>query len=149
MKTTLELQDVIIRLAEKHGFDLNQSEHCLKLYLEGFMSLVIERIAPDQISVWHYQLHGDRMRDPEVVFFTGQEQWVPLRLEQSPGVCQFIMTATDDNTSIETIASIRQADLTRYCRIWAHNLHRQGWLEHSRRYSPMFTQQGWLEHSCR
>lgn len=139
MKTTPELQELITRLAKKHGFDLNQSQRSLMLHIDGFMPLAIERIAPDQISVCHYQQNGDMMRDPEVVFFTCNKQWVPLRLEQSPGVCQFTMTATDDNTAIETIASLRQADLTRFCRTWAHNLWQQGWLEHSRRESPVFT----------
>jgi len=133
MKTALEMQEMVARLAKKHDFDLNQFDCSLVLHLDGFMPLVVERIAPNQISLCHYyKQNGDMMRDPEVVFFTGYTQWVPLTFEQSPGVYQVTATVTDDNTAIETIAPGPQADLARFCRTWARNLQQQGWLEHSR-----------------
>lgn len=140
MKTASEMQKVITALAQKHDFDLNQSDHSLALQLQGFMPLVIERIALNEVSVCHYyKQNGDMMRDPEVVFFTGYERWVPITFEQSPGMYQVAATTTDDNKTIEKVAPHQQADLARFCRMWALNLKRQGWLEYSRREDSAFT----------
>lgn len=140
MKTASGLQKVITALAQKHGFDLNQSDYSLALQLQGFMPLVIERIALNEVSVCHYyKQSGDIMRDPEVVFFTGYEQWVPITFEQSPGIYQVVATTNDDNKTIEKVAPRQQADLARFCRMWALNLKHQGWLEHGLRKDSAFT----------
>jgi len=140
MKTASEMQKVIASLAQKHDFDLNQSDCSLSLQLQGFMPLVIERIALNEVSVCHYyKQNGDMMRDPEVVFFTGYEQWVPISFEQSPGIYQVAAITTDDHKAIEKVAPRQQADLANFCRMWARNLKHQGWLEHGLRKESAFT----------
>jgi hypothetical protein len=44
MKTARPMQDMITQLAQHHNFDLTQPGTHLKLYVENFMPLVIERL---------------------------------------------------------------------------------------------------------
>lgn len=51
----------------------------------GVMDLTIEKVGDDKLSVGHYHSqHGDLMRDPEVVFDTTKDNWVPIEYRQDP-----------------------------------------------------------------
>lgn len=47
-----------------------------------YMRLVIEVVAPGEVSVAHYyEQNGDAMRDPEIVF---NQRWLPIEITQDP-----------------------------------------------------------------
>lgn len=51
----------------------------------GFMDLTIEKVSENRLSVAHYHSqHGDLMRDPEVVFDTSTDDWMPVEYHQDP-----------------------------------------------------------------
>jgi hypothetical protein len=52
---------------------------------EAILPLTIEKIDDQRLSVAHYrEQRGDLMRDPEVVFDTSSEEWVPVEYQQDP-----------------------------------------------------------------
>lgn len=88
----------------------------LRVDNEPFMRLVVEIVAPSEVSVAHYyQQNGDAMRDPEIVFGTN---WLPVEITQDP------------------IGSYRRAKEGYYltgvqdlARIWAANIRHQGFIK--------------------
>jgi hypothetical protein len=129
MKTARLMQDVITAIAQKHGLNLNASEAHLKLERDGFMPLVIEKIGPHLVSVAHYfQMNGDAIADPDVVFFTGYGHWLPIEISQVLGY-ERVAWLSEDGKAIKSIKIAAQADLASFCLLWAKGIKGQHWLE--------------------
>lgn len=124
------MQKIIIAIAERHAFDLNSPESYLRLEQPSLMPLVIEKIGEHLISVAHYYTqNGDMMADPDIVFFTGYHEWMPIQITQTPLGFTNVAELSPDGTSIKSFRPQAQAELATFCREWADNLQAQNWLE--------------------
>jgi len=57
---------------------------------EPRMELSIEKVYESRISVAHYYTQNrDLMSDPEITFDVSNDEWVPIRFVQHPGVLVF------------------------------------------------------------
>lgn len=129
MKTAVAMQRIITAIADKHSLDLKSSDFYLHLEQPDYMPLAIERIGEHLLSVAHYfTQNGDTMADPDVVFFTGYEQWVPVQITQSVFGTMDAARLSEDGASIQSFKPKAQADLAAFCRDWATNLKAQDWL---------------------
>lgn len=129
MQTTTTMQTIITRIAEKYGLDLTAIEAHLKLTNGVYQPLVIEKISRQLVSVAHYfEQNGDLVADPDVVFFMGYGDWVPVEISQVLGYTRAVWLAEDGQT-IEKFKSRTQADIASFCRTWAKNIREQKWLE--------------------
>ena len=134
MKTAAQMQQIITRIASQHGVNLNETGAHIRLEQECFMPLVIENIGPNHVSVAHYFVsEGDMITDPEVVFFTGYERWVPVSIQHSFGGVQIVAEADEEARAITQMAPKAQADVAAFCRMWARNIQTQSWLDHGNR----------------
>jgi hypothetical protein len=132
MKTAKTMQTIITAIAAKHGLDLSASEAHLKLEQDCYMPLVIEKVGLNLISVAHYfRQNGDTIADPDVVFFMGYLEWVPIEIQQSFGYQQ-VAKVKDDGSAISHLNVRAQADLASFCRMWGKNIKEQQWLEQGR-----------------
>jgi len=135
MRTSSQMQGIITRLAERHGLNLQASEAHLRLEKEPYEPLVIEKIGPHLVSVAHYyEQDGDLVADPDVVFFTGHGDWLPIEITQAPpgGWVRYVKLS-DDGDDITHVNLVGQADLAEFVSLWASNLEAQGWLEQGKR----------------
>lgn len=130
MKTTKTMQRLIRQIAEKHSLDLSANEAHLRLEQDGYMPLVIEKVGEHQVSIAHYfQQNGDTIADPDVVFFIGYGEWVPIEIQQVLGY-QVVAKLNGDGSAIDAINLRAQAGLASFVHQWARNIKAQGWLEH-------------------
>lgn len=130
MKTAVSMQKIITAIAEKHTLDLNDPESYLRLQQSSLMPLVIEKIGEHLVSVAHYYTqNGDMMADPDIVFFTGYQEWVPIQITQALVGFMNVAELSPDGTSIKSFRPQAQAELATFCREWAGNLQAQNWLE--------------------
>jgi hypothetical protein len=124
------MQAVITEIAAKHGLNLAASSTHLRLEMEGYQPLVIEKIGRHLVSVAHYAYeNGDAMSDPDVVFFTGRGDWIATEISQILGYRRAVVL-TDDMTEIDGVNPAKQADIAEFAEMWAENIRSQGWLEH-------------------
>ena len=89
MKTVPKLQQVITTLLHQHAIDVDHPEALLWLALPTRAErLVIERIDPWQLSVGFTREDGDNdyLVAPEIVLFTDEQGWLPLRAFPGNGV---------------------------------------------------------------
>ena len=129
MKTAAAMQRIITAIANKYSLDLKSPDFYLNLEQPNLMPLVIERIGTHLLSVAHYyKLEGDLLADPDVVFFTGYEQWVPVQIKQALFGTMDTAQLSEDGTSIQSFDPKAQADLAAFCRDWAANIKAQDWL---------------------
>jgi len=135
MRTSSRMHDIITKLAKKHGLDLLAPEAHLRLEMEPYEPLVIEKIGPHLVSVAHYyEQGGDLVADPDVVFFTGHGEWLAIEITQGPpGGWVRYARLSDDGQDITQVERRGQADLAQFVNLWASNLEAQGWLERSKR----------------
>jgi len=130
MKTAASMQKIITAIAEKHDLDLTASESHLRLEQPGFMPLVIEKIGQHLVSVAHYYTQeGDLMADPEIVYFTGYQEWVPTQITQAPWGCWDAAELSSEGTDIKSFDPQKQADLAAFSNEWAENISAQNWLD--------------------
>ncbi len=134
MQTCTQMQKVITHLATRFGLDLNLDEAHLKLENSVYAPLVIEKVGRSLLSVAHYfEQNGDLVADPEVVFFTGCPNWVPVEITQPPPA-GYRVCAEVAGDAIARVDPRRQADVARFVEdVWARKLEAQGWLERARR----------------
>lgn len=74
--------DTIKEILQHHGYntgsDLPIGDH-IKLHVEGYEDLVIEKTGHDTISVaQYYEQRGDLMADPDIVFRIIGDDWIPI-----------------------------------------------------------------------
>jgi hypothetical protein len=131
MRTSKQMQKVIERIAEKHGLDLEATEAHLRLENSPFMPLVIEKVGKHLVSVAHYyEQNGDLVADPDVVFFTGYGEWIPIEITHAPpfGFHRYA-ELSDEGDKITHLNRRGQADLVSFCGMWARNIKGQGFTE--------------------
>jgi hypothetical protein len=129
MKTSKTMQAIITAIAAKHRLDLTASEAHLRLTNEPYMPLVIEKVGRHLVSVTHYRIeNSDAIADPDCVFFTGYEDWVPIEIQQVFGYRR-VAELNDTGTAIKSINLRAQADLASFTNLWARNIKAQDWLE--------------------
>lgn len=135
MKTSPQMQRIITRLAARHDLDLAAAGGHLKLENGDYAPLVIEKVGPTLLSAAHYvEENGDLVADPEVVFFTGYSQWVPIEITQRPpGGYRVCAELSGNGREIARLDISGQAALASFVETWANNLLAQGWLERARR----------------
>lgn len=131
MKTSKRMQQVIETLAAKHGLNLEAESAHLRLELSSYMPLVIEKIGRYLVSVAHYyEQNYDLIADPDVVFFTGYGDWVPIEITHPPpfGYHRYAKLS-DEGDAITHWNEKGQTGLAAFAGVWARNLEQQGWLE--------------------
>jgi len=133
MKTTPRIQKIVTELAEKHGLDLTASDAHLHLENKPYEPLVIEKTGLHLVSLAHYYTqNGDLIPDPDIVFFTGYAEWVPVEITQM--VFGNLRTSTgiwltEDRNKVQSFHPKHQASIAEFCEdLWAPNLIDQGWL---------------------
>ena len=141
MKTTLDgnMSGVITEILAKKGhleafqnadrFDCeeDEGEFLLKLSIEGFMPLVIERFS-SRVTVTHYrEQNGDLIADPDVEFriLKGGE-WLPVVYQDTFGYRRAVETSEGGKLLVNTA---EMKSLQRFLKMWARNLKAQGWDE--------------------
>jgi len=130
MNFTPIMQATITEIAEKHGLNLQFREAALKLEREPYMPLVIEKIGPHRLSVAHYYVeNGDAIADPDMEFFTGDQQWLPYAITQVIGGYQNAVEFNGDCTQILRYAPRLMRSLAEFGEMWAGNIKTQGWLD--------------------
>jgi len=130
MRTSKKMQRIITKIADKHGLDLAAEAARLRLDMPSFDRLVIEKVGKHLVSVAHYfEQEGDLIADPEIVFFTGYEGWVPIEVTQVIGGTRGYAGLTPDGQDIAWFNPDPQADLADFAGTWADNIKAQGWLE--------------------
>ncbi len=132
MKTAGQMQQIIEQLAECHGCDLTFEEAYLRLDMNGYDRLSIERIGPNQISVAHYfEQNGDLIADPEILFFTGAAEWIPIAIGQVLTGWREVAWLKRDHSAVEWLLPQAQHQVARFAALWARNLTHQGWVTHA------------------
>ena len=130
MKTSPKMQRVIEQLTKKHSLNLSQAGAHLRLTMPGYHRLVIENIGLRCVSVAHYfEQNGDLVADPDVVFFTGYSEWVPIEITQVMGIYRRYAELDETEQAIVRLNLCGQADLAAFTEEWAQNILEQGWLE--------------------
>ncbi len=94
------------------------------------MPLVIEKIGSNLVSVAHYYTqNGDAIADPDMEFFTGYSEWVPIAITQVYGGYQRAAEFNGDCTKIVRYAPKLVRSLAAFANQWAQNIRAQGWLD--------------------
>lgn len=108
----------IKEILEIHGFNSVEDmpiSYNIKLEVDGFDPLVIEKIDEHRLSVGHYyERRGDLMCDPEIVFDT--QTWVAVEFQQDP-----FRYERDEGGLVEATAFALS--------VWDDNLREQGFIE--------------------
>jgi hypothetical protein len=136
LKTCERMQRIMTEIAAKHGLDLEAPEAHLRLELPPYEPLVIEKVGRHLVSVAHYyEQNGDLVADPDVVFFTGYGEWVPLEITlPPPGGYRVYAVVSPDGAEVTRLDVRGQAELADFVEeLWAHNVEEQGWAEEGRR----------------
>jgi hypothetical protein len=137
MTTSKKMQEVVTELVRKHGLDLTAPEIRLRLEMEGFDRLVIEKFADRLIRVAHYyEQRGDLIADPEILFYTNDSGWIPIEITQVLAGHRIYATLSSDRRSVALADPHRQADLAGFADLWAEAIELQGWLEHGKKWDP-------------
>lgn len=92
----------------------------------GYMPVVVERVAERRFSVAHYYVqNGDRMRDPEVVFFRGADgRCFPIEMTQDPYGCRVLAELREDG-SLARYRPKAQREVATFCTLWMRNVKAQ------------------------
>jgi len=133
MKSSPEMRQIITELCQKYSFSLDKVGTYLKLEMESYMPLVIEKIGPNSVAIAHYYYqNGDAIADPEIVFLVVGEDWIAAEISQPnyysapvimDGSKECVWLCPDQKSQRE------QAGIADLAQLWAENLRNQGWLE--------------------
>lgn len=118
-------QKAVEAILEAHGqlgrFH-SQQEFSLRLEMDGYFPLVIERLGGNQVVVAHYRMEAhDQIPDPDVEF--DYATWTPYAIS-TPDSYKYGLV---DRGSIRVVDQAFLNDINPFLEIWAHNLHAQGW----------------------
>lgn len=136
MQTCPKMREIIGKLCEKHGIDLTKERANIRLDMEGFDRLCIERIASNAVSVAHYfEMNGDLVAEPDIVFFIDEwGEWIPIEITQSMTGWERVAEFSEDGDKILRYQKDRQGDIASFAEDWAQNIVDQGWLEFGQRH---------------
>ena len=128
------MKNYITDLAQKHGVDLSLPGAELCLEMEGFDPLYIKNVGKNYISVVRpNQADSDKVFSPEVTFFTGHSEWMPVRIEDTVSGLRLYDQLAEDQSPTEPVTPEGEFDPATFCRSWACILEGQGWLENATR----------------
>ena len=116
MQTFREVINQVVAANSDHtdAADLDLGD-AVRVERDGFEDLSIERIRENKVSVMHtYKQRGDLMRDPEIVFDTGGDEWIPVEFRQDPMHHEHNQNGVDCGEFLQT---------------WARNLDNQGFTQ--------------------
>jgi hypothetical protein len=137
MKASPTMQQLVQRLVEQHGVDLTPVGAFLRLDLPAHDSLLIDHLAHAQIAVTGcFEECGVWKIEREVIFFTGDTDWIPLEVTQLATGWTAYARLDADGTQIVRINHCGQEKLAEFTERWAQTLLRQNWLEQGVRYQP-------------
>ncbi len=121
----LEIQIIVEKILQKHNIDPSAHTYYLKLRMESYDDLVLEKEG-EQILVGHYYHHpsGDLISDPVLVFDYNGGYWFPVRIEQVLGdtICSYL----EDGVRWKYPRKIKEFRL--FQKMFAKNIEEQGWL---------------------
>jgi hypothetical protein len=141
LKTSKEMQKLVIELCRKMKCNLNSKGAYLKLNLdEGHIPLIIERLTEWTVSVRHEVVSdtGLIMPDPEVIFYTQYDEWVaiestnPISNAITPGQYGGNRKHAELSSTgkyIKTYDVQEQKNLATYVKSWFNRLKADGWVE--------------------
>jgi hypothetical protein len=130
MKNSPAMQQIVTQLAKKHGLDLMQPSTHLKLEMEHFDPLVIEKIDRHLLSMAHYYIsNGIYKADPEIIFYTGDGQWVPMAVTQMLRGFHIYARFSPKGDLTGPVDLWHQATLADFAEQWATNITDQNWLK--------------------
>jgi hypothetical protein len=141
LKTSKEMQRLVIELCRKMKCNLNSKGAYLKLNLdEGHIPLIIERLTEWTVSVRHEVVSdtGLIMPDPEVIFYTQYDEWVaiestnPISNAITPGQYGGNRKHAELSSTgkyIKTYDVQEQKNLGTYVKSWFNRLKADGWVE--------------------
>jgi hypothetical protein len=128
MKTTKHMAQIITRIAQQAGLDLNRIGAHARIENPPYMPLSIEVIGKNLVSVAHYfEQNGDLVPDPDAVYFTGygvENGWVPVYLQMAIGT--FYEASWVEDGEITRFDLREQAEQASFANMWARNLQEQG-----------------------
>lgn len=148
MKTSKDMQKLVEEICYKHNFHLDEVGEVLKLKLAGgdkdgsdaYIPLEIERLTETTVRVAHMredEATGEVIADPEVIFYTSFEEWVPMEIHQPVtnitsigrmgGNRQYVFL-TDNGKYIKRYLVAGQADLAVVVKSWFNFLKHADWL---------------------
>ena len=98
-----------------------------EISLKHYDDLIIEKIAPNRLSVSHtYTQRGDIMRDPEIVFKIDNGDWIAVMYQQdSTGTYQ------EDESGIESATTFAH-------NLWNDNIKNQGYIKAAKEQESIF-----------
>jgi len=136
MKSSPEMRQIITEICHKFNFNLDKVGAYLKLEMESYMPLVIEKIGRNSVAVAHYYYqNGDAIADPEIIFFTVGEDWIAAEISQ-PNYYSAPVTMDGRKECVWLCPDLKsqreQAGIAELAQLWAENLRGQGWLESGR-----------------
>jgi len=136
MKSSPEMRQIILDICQKYNFSLDNIGAYLKLEMESYMPLVIEKINCNQVSVAHYYYqNGDAIADPDILFITVGEDWIAAEISQ-PNYYAAPLTVDGSRECVwlcpDQKSQREQAAIAELAQLWAENLRGQGWLEGGR-----------------
>jgi putative heme degradation protein len=136
MKTCPKMREIVGKLCEKHGIDLNQVRATIRLDMEGFDRLCIERVTSNAVSVAHYfEMNGDVVPEPDIVFFIDEwGEWIPVEITQSMTGWTRVVEFDDTGDKIMRYRADEQADIAAFAELWAQNITDQGWLTEGKKH---------------
>lgn len=126
MKTVNEKSRIVLdrlwELAEKTGYYKLSND-------PTYMPLTIEIIGKNQLSICHYgESNGDLMRDPEMIFYKRNDDWVPVYFRNDwVGVEEFSCVVTQNQLVIDN--EKKQEDQAEFANTWLSNIEDQQQLE--------------------
>jgi len=125
------------RIIEQHGGMEALKEKAITLQNEPFMPLHVEHVGTgprgfDLVAVSHtFELNGDIMRDPEIVFEVPPQElergWGPVEITQHPMGRYEQAVWKDADTGNVMIRPRLVVELKQFARMWDRNLKHQGY----------------------
>lgn len=140
MKTCPKMRAFCNQIAAKHEFNLSDPNsdnwgNVLKIENEPFMPLCLTQLGRYLVAVYHYYRdpYGDKVYDPEVVFFTGYPEWVPYSIQEPTPrgtLYKEVAVLSPNGLKIEKANLAAMNDIGTFVEgLWVKNLKSQGFLE--------------------
>lgn len=128
---SIAMQQLIEKIATKHGVDLNY--YLAFLWLEKpdcAKRLIVERIDEWHISVAlaaEDETTGRFVADPDMIFLTGASGWIPVEVYCSPAEWSAYLTASAPNDDVLQ-SRITTNEYAAFVDYWATQIQTAGWL---------------------
>lgn len=137
MKACRKMKELVTQIVTKHGVDLDDPDLELWFEIEGCNPLVIQRWGPTLLSVETcYARDDERVGNPRVIFFTGQDGWEPVELVGYQGIPLVCAVLDERHSQITAVNTHAQGAITRVIEALASKYENQGWLAEGQRIEP-------------